>query len=242
MRNLIVTPDHITALRRLQEIETETARAEKKLYGDGAKPSALGQRLEGLNADLAEVRDHLEEEKKRYGAIEEEIADLVTRVAKSKEYLRVVTNNKEYQLLRREVDDNAKRIGELETLQVTLMEETEDLESKMNALEGDCAAEETKVKKIELEIFNDTAEERESIASMIKERAELAGSLPLGLLDHYEKILKTSDRLAVVAVSNGTCYGCFLTIPPQQVIDIQKHGGLHYCPRCHRILFSKDNA
>ena len=242
MRNLIVTQDHIIALRRLQEIETETARAEKKLYGDGAKPSTLGQRLEGLSADLAEVRDQLAEEKKRYGAIEEEIADLVSRVAKSQEYLRVVTNNKEYQLLRREVDDNTKRIGELETLQVTLMEETEGLEAKMAVLEGDCTAEEAKVKKIELEIFNDTADERASLESMAKEHEKLAESVPPGLLDHYEKMLKTSDRLAVVEVSNGTCYGCFLTIPPQQVIDIQKRGGLHYCPRCHRILFSKDNA
>jgi predicted nucleic acid-binding Zn-ribbon protein len=242
MRNLNVTQEHILTLKRLQEIETETARIEKKLEGVGAQTSTEGERLKEVEAELEGVSETLDGEKKRYALIEEEIAELSTRVAKSQEYLRVVSNNKDYQVLRREVDDNTKRVGELEDTLIGLMDELEGQAKKLGELTEVRDAEALKVKAIEDKIYNDTLEEREALERMATERVGVAGSLPPGLLDHYEKLLKTTGRLAVVAVSGGTCYGCFMNIPPQQAIEIQRHGGLHHCPRCHRILFSKTTA
>ncbi len=242
MRNLIVTQDHIVSLRRLQEIETDTARVEKKLDGVGAKTSVQGKRLKKLEVELERVRGAQAEEKTRYGVLEEEIAELTSRVAKSEEYLRVVTNNKDYQILRREVDDNTKRISELESLLLALMEDLEGRDKQMAEITEAHDAEAEKVKSIEQEIYNDTVEERESILSMARESQEIAAALPPGLLDHYEKLLKTTGRLAVVDLFKSTCYGCFMNIPPQLAIEIHQNGGLHYCPRCHRILFSKEEA
>ncbi len=242
MRNLNVTQEHIVALKRLQEIETETARIEKKLEGVGTKTSVQGKRLKELEAELEAAREELTGEKKRYAAIEEEIVELNTRVTKSQEYLRVVTNNKDYQVLRREVDDNTKRVGELEEVLILMMDELEGREKKMAEITSAHDAESEKVKSIEQEIYNETAEERESIENMASERVEVAKNVPPGLLEHYEKLLKTSDRLAVVAVAAGTCYGCFMNIPPQQAIEIERDGGLHHCPRCHRVLYSKNSA
>jgi predicted nucleic acid-binding Zn-ribbon protein len=237
MRNITVTREQVETLMRLQKIETESARIEKKLEGVESQTAVQGKRLRELETELEGAREELAGEKKRYAAIEEEIAELNTRVAKSQEYLRVVTNNKEYQVLRREVDDNTKRVGELEDVLITLMDELEGREKKIAEITEAHDAEAAKVKSIEEEIYNDTVEERQALERMASERVEVAGSLPKGLLDHYEKLLKTTGRQAVVTLSGGTCYGCFMNIPPQQAIEIQKDGGLHHCPQCHRILY-----
>ena len=242
MRNLNVTQEHIQSLMRLQKIETESARIEKKLNGVTSQTTVQGARLKELDVELEEALEGLDGEKKRYAAIEEEVAELNTRVAKSQEYLRVVTNNKDYQVLRREVDDNTKRVGELEEVLINLLDDLEDRKKNIAELTEVHTGEAEKVKSIEQEIFNDTAEERKALESMAAERDAVVKALPPALFAHYEKLLKTTDRLAVVAVSGGVCYGCFMNIPPQQAIEIQRQGGLHYCPRCHRILVSEPTA
>ncbi|SCY32998.1 zinc ribbon domain-containing protein [Desulfoluna spongiiphila] len=242
MRNLNVTREQIQTLMRLQKIETESARIEKKLTGVTSQTSVQGARLKELDAELEEALEALDGEKKRYAAIEEEIAELNTRVAKSQEYLRVVTNNKDYQVLRREVDDNTKRVGELEEVLIAMLDDLEERKKKIAELTEVHTGEAEKVKSIEQEIYNDTAEERKALESMAVEREEVVKVIPPALFAHYEKLLKTTGRLAVVAVSGGVCYGCFMNIPPQQAIEVQQQGGLHHCPRCHRILVSEPTA
>lgn len=242
MRNLTVTREQIEILMRLQKIESESARIEKKLEGVGAQTSVEGVRLKGLEDELAAAVDELAAERKRYAAVEEEIAELKARLVKTQEYLRVVTNNKDYQLLRREADDNTKRVGELEEALFVLLDEVEGREKKIAGLTEARDAEAVKVEAVEKALFNDTAEERGALERMAVEREAVLGTVPPALLTHYEKLLKTTGRLAVVAVSGGTCYGCFMNIPPQQAIEIQKQGGLHHCPRCHRILYAEKSA
>lgn len=242
MRNLTVTREQIEILMRLQKIESESARIEKKLEGVGAQTSVEGVRLKGLEDELAAAVDELAAERKRYAAVEEEIAELKARLVKTQEYLRVVTNNKDYQLLRREVDDNTKRVVELEEALFALLDEVEGREKKIAGLIEARDAEAVKVEAVEKALFNDTAEERGALERMAVEREAVLGTVPPALLTHYEKLLKTTGRLAVVAVSGGTCYGCFMNIPPQQAIEIQKQGGLHHCPRCHRILYAEKSA
>lgn len=242
MRNLNVTREQIQTLMRLQNIESESARIEKKLKGVTSQASVQGARLRELDVELQGAREALDGEQKRYAAIEEEVAELNTRVAKSQEYLRVVTNNKDYQVLRREVDDNTKRVGELEEVLISMLDELEGQKKQIAELAAVHGEEAEKVKSIEQEIYNDTAEERKTLESMSAEREEVIKLLPPALFAHYEKLLKTTGRLAVVAVSKGVCFGCFMNIPPQQAIEVQQQGGLHHCPRCHRILVSEPNA
>ncbi|WP_300672987.1 C4-type zinc ribbon domain-containing protein [Desulfoluna sp.] len=241
MRNLNVTREQVDTLARLQKIETESARIQKKLKGTVSQTAVQGARLKELDIELEVAQEELAGEQKRYAAIEEEVVELNTRVVKSQEYLRVVTNNKDYQVLRREVDDNTKRVGELEETLIILLDELEGREKKMAEISEAHTAESEKVKSIENEIYNDTVEERETLEGMAREHEDVVKSLPPALLDHYEKLLKTTDRLAVVKVSGGVCYGCFMNLPPQQAIELKKLGGLHHCPRCHRILYFEND-
>jgi predicted nucleic acid-binding Zn-ribbon protein len=43
--------------------------------------------------------------------------------------------------------------------------------------------------------------------------------------------------LAVVAVSNGTCLGCHMNIPPQLYNQLQRADAILTCPQCHRIIY-----
>ena len=110
------------------------------------------------------------------------------------------------------------------------------MEKKVGELEGERNDERSKIDSIMNEIQNATSEERDAIAKMGQEKSEIAGKIPAPLMAHYEKLLATTSRMAVVKACSGVCYGCFMNIPPQLYIELQKTGGLIHCPQCHRIL------
>ncbi|MCG8473570.1 MAG: C4-type zinc ribbon domain-containing protein [Desulfobacterales bacterium] len=237
MKQIEATQAHVEILMRLQSIETESARLEKKLGGVEAQTEVQCKRLNELEEELEIAEATLASEKKRYATIEEELAELNLRITKSTENLRVISNAKEYQVLKREVDDNTKRVSEMEDVLVSMIEELEGLEKGVADVSRQRDDEKEKIDSIVQEIRNATTEERDALSAMVKEKEEISGQVPKALFEHYEKLLTTTNRLAVVKVSAGVCYGCFMNIPPQLYIEIQKSGGLHHCPQCHRILF-----
>jgi len=43
--------------------------------------------------------------------------------------------------------------------------------------------------------------------------------------------------VGVVNVRHETCQGCFVHIPPQMFIEVQKNNEIIRCPNCNRILY-----
>jgi predicted nucleic acid-binding Zn-ribbon protein len=42
---------------------------------------------------------------------------------------------------------------------------------------------------------------------------------------------------AVARISNETCMGCFMNVPPQLCIEVQRGKQMISCPQCSRILY-----
>ena len=70
------------------------------------------------------------------------------------------------------------------------------------------------------------------------ERLAIAKDISSALLKQYETIRRKRQGIAIVAVEAGTCRGCYMNIPPQAYIQLQKGSSdLIFCPHCHRILY-----
>jgi len=60
------------------------------------------------------------------------------------------------------------------------------------------------------------------------------------ILASYERILKGKDGMALAAVHDYSCQGCFINLPPQVINEIKKHDHLVICESCARILYLED--
>jgi hypothetical protein len=74
------------------------------------------------------------------------------------------------------------------------------------------------------------------------ERATLATGINALLLQDYERIFSRRGGVAVVALANATCQGCYMHVPPQMCLELQRSPRLTFCPHCHRILFASREA
>lgn len=201
------------------------------------KKIKLASRLKQFAAALKENTEELERLEKNCIDSENEIKIVDARIIKSNETLRNVTTNKEYQVLLREVDDNKKRKDALETELLQIMEEREKSQAVVNESTKEYQQLEEQIKAEQNQIEEQTTKDRKLLEEYIKSQKEIGVSLDPKLLDRFKRISKMNQGSAVANVQDEVCLGCFMNIPPQLYIEVQRGNQLILCPQCSRILY-----
>jgi predicted nucleic acid-binding Zn-ribbon protein len=70
-----------------------------------------------------------------------------------------------------------------------------------------------------------------------KRRQELQAQADRQALQLYERILQARQGLAVVAVEARICQGCYMTLTPNDLMNLQGGRALVTCKSCQRILY-----
>ena len=235
MRN--ITKEDIDLLIKIQEIEKGAGKIRKVLDGVEKEISSRKKKRRDAENELKTLEAELFEVKKMYRDFESEINDRDLRMKKSEDYLKNVKTNNEYQTLLREIDDNRKRNSETESQMIEYLDSIEKKEKEV--LESRARLDDivrTTEREIE-EIESNTITERKELEVITVKRDEVACQVKPKLLDRFNKILLQSSGLAIVPIINGACGGCFMNIPPQRFIEIQRGEALNFCAQCHRMLY-----
>ena len=160
------------------------------------------------------------------------------KIAKYQHQLENIANSREYDSINKELENEGlerqiaeKHIGEAKMAIAEKKEDLEDLARRVEIREEDLAA-----KREELEaIIGSTAEQE---AKLQERRDACAKVIDERTMSAYERIRKSvHNHLAVVPVYNeDSCGGCFNTITPQRLIDIESNKKLVICEHCGRII------
>lgn len=235
-----ISKQDIETLVKLQDTETEIVRLEAVIKKINKEKQQLASRLTQFETALETERATLEAVSGRCQDTETEIKMVDERIVKSNETLRMVKTNKEYQLLLREVDDNKKRKDALETELLELMEEREKSDAKLEEIEKEFSLLEEQVKTEQAEIDKKSVDDKELLDDFKIRQKEIGETLDPFLMDRFRRISKMNGGQAVAQVRNEVCSGCFMNVPPQLYIEVQRCNQLISCPQCSRILYHKN--
>jgi hypothetical protein len=158
-------------------------------------------------------------------------------IARYKEQLDNVRNNREFDLLSKEV--------EFQTLEIELAEKhifdyNKAIENKTAeiALTKEKLADHLHIldeKKTELdEIVSETRQEEETLREKAK---AIEPNIDERTLQAFKRIRKNArNGLGIVYVQRNACGGCFNRIPPQKQLEIRLHKKVIVCEYCGRIM------
>ncbi len=235
-----ISKKDIETLVRLQEAETEIVRLQTVLEKVEKEKRKLAVKLNDFKAALDKSNEDFLNAQKACRDLENEIQIVDARIIKSNENLRMVKTNKEYQVLLREVDDNKKRKDGIETQLLEHLEEKDRIETLVQETETQYLQLKEQVEaeqeKIELKSTND----KKDLEDFLNQQEEIGKNLDSFLMNRFTKISKMNNGLAVVEVINEVCMGCFMNIPPQLFIEVQRATALVSCPQCSRIIYFKE--
>lgn len=235
-----------TKLKSLYQLQTMLSEIDKIRILRGELPlevEDLEDEIEGLKTRIENTTDEINELRARINELKTKIDLANEKLAGYKSQLDNVRNNREYDLLNKEIEFQTleielcnKRIREaaaaeknkeelIERSKATLEERSQDLEVKKNELD---------------EIVAETKAEEEKLREKAK---NLEISIEPRLLTAFKRIRKNSrNGLGIVYVQRDACGGCFAKIPPQRQLDVRMRKKVIVCEYCGRILIDPELA
>lgn len=227
----------LKSLYKLQTILTEIDRI-KTIRGElPLEVKDLEDSLAGLHTRIDNYTRDIDELKRSMLAEQEKIRSCKVLIDRYKEQLDNVRNNREYDLLTKEV--------EFQNLEIELAEKhIRDHTRAIEVKQAEIQATEEKVhdqahileeKKAELEeIISETRQDEENLREKAK---ALEPKIDDRTLQAFKRIRKNArNGLGIVYVQRNACGGCFNRIPPQKQMEIKLHKKIIVCEYCGRIM------
>lgn len=241
--NELSVEEKLKALYQLQTMLSEIDKI-KTLRGElPLEVQDLEDEVTGLSTRIDKIKAEIEELKSNVASKKIEIETAKTSIEKYKSQQDNVRNNREYDVLTKEIEFQSlevelceKRIREftasIKAKEEEIVKSTQMLEERKKDLE---------VKKNELdEIISETKAEEEKLREKAK---NLETTIEPRLLQAFKRIRKNSrNGLGITYVQRDACGGCFNKIPPQRQLDIRSRKKIIVCEYCGRIMIDPELA
>ncbi len=203
----------------------------------------LEDNIEGLRTRIENYRHEIEELRRKSAAEKEKIHESQNQIDRYKEQLDNVRNNREYDLLSKEI--------EFQTLEIQLCEKhineyARIIETKNREIEATETAllDQNHIladKRAELEeIVSETKQDEERLR---EEAKAIEPKIDSRTLTAFKRIRKNArNGLGIVYIQRNACGGCFNRIPPQKQMEIKMHKKIIVCEYCGRIMIDPELA
>jgi hypothetical protein len=203
-------PKELKRLDEKQKIEKEKIQKEK-------------EKIELLEKERRQKEGHLNVEQDKIKRTEGKMFEVKT--------------NKEYQALLSEIETLKEEKSRAEEEILQLLDEIDELKKKLLHREKEVAITLGKIEG-ERKKIQERMTHSELLWKRQMERGEvLTKQLNSNLFKLYNTLKEKRQGVGVVSVKKETCQGCFVNIPPQMFIEVQKNNQRIQCPNCNRILY-----
>ncbi len=233
-------------LKSLYELQTLLSQIDRIKTVRGELPLEvrdLEDHIEGLRTRIENYKMEIEELRKKSVSEKEKINEAQTKIEKYKTQLDNVRNNREFDLLSKEI--------EFQTLEIELCEK--HINEYGRAIENkthDISVTEENLcdqnhiladKKAELdEIVSETKQDEERLREQAK---AIEPRIDARTLTAFKRIRKNArNGLGIVYIQRNACGGCFNRIPPQKQMEIKMHKKIIVCEYCGRIMIDPELA
>ncbi|MBI2164141.1 MAG: hypothetical protein HYU32_08465 [candidate division NC10 bacterium] len=223
-------------LLELQRLDQAIARLE-------AEGRAIPQEIQALEARLTEARAGLDQAKakadqiqKERRAKERELDEATINTKKKQARLFEIKTNEEYSAVLKEIESLKEKSSKLEEEILNLLERGDVAAKTVTDAEKGFKAAEALHQNERTEKEGQLARLRQELAILQEARKGQASRLDTDLLRQYTRLRK-SRGVAVVAVKDGSCGGCGISLTPQTYTEVRRNDRMFTCSSCNRILY-----
>ena len=137
-----------------------------------------------------------------------------------------------------ELESLAKRISDLEDVELEVMERLEQLQGSLDAGEAQLVVLEGQIDQAKAALATQQAELKTEFTQVQGERAQLASAIPEDLMALYERIREHKGGVAAAALRRKECLGCGLVLNTAELAMVASAPAddVLRCEECSRIL------
>ncbi len=186
-----------------------------------------------------EKLDSLEKERRQK---ERHLLGEQEKIKRSEGTISEVKTNKEYQALLNEIETFKEASSRIEEEILLIMEEIEELKKQLARREKEMATTLEKMEEEKRKIQEKMDQDEIAWKEKSYRKEILSKQVESNLFKLYNMLREKRQGVGMVSVRNETCQGCFVNVPPQMFIEVQKNNAIIRCPNCNRILYWDGNG
>ena len=221
---------HVDA--QLNDLRARLAKFPKKLADVDARLAAVKSELDTSKAaQIATIRD-----RKKY---ELDVEQWKERARKYRDQTGQVKTNEAYKALQHEVQMAEDEMAKAEDRLLEQMVAGEEYDRRVKASEKIVKEAEEVARGERARIESDRATVEKELAGVEAERARVVADVPENLLDHYNRIAKKHNGIALAEVRDEKCSACGMIVRPHVFQEMRRTGNeeITHCETCTRILY-----
>lgn len=219
-----------------------------KIDKNRTKERKLSSQIEGEHRRIVELEKNLlqKQEMLKHTQIEKrkkerKIEEIDSLLAKHEEEKYKVKSKEEFAALEKEINQEKEEKNKVEDILLELMEREEGLDKKIPALKKETKQVKKDCKKKESIFRIELDNTLEQVKHLENSRKKNISQLNSVLFQRYGQLQKMKENPVVVFISNGTCDGCNVKIPPSLVARVRRREEIIYCENCTRILYMSNS-
>jgi predicted nucleic acid-binding Zn-ribbon protein len=217
---------------RLHDVRARLAAFPKKIAEVDARVTAARAELEQSKAaQLATVKD-----RKKY---ELDVEGWKEKVRKYKDQTSQIKTNEAYKALQHEVQMAEQEIAEAEDRLLEQMVAGEEYDRRIKSSEKALKEVEEAARAERSKIEAAKAAGEKDLAELNAARERAVAGVPENLLDHYDRIIKKHNGVALAEVRDEKCTACGMRVRPHVFQEMRRLNTeeMFHCETCTRILY-----
>jgi uncharacterized protein len=228
----------LSALLQLQELDRDIFRTQSELKRLPAERNARRAEIEKRLTRLAELRHEAKQLRVKIKEIEDastkhrqRIRKVENEAANSRQDMALlVAYQHEIRTLKREISTSEEE-------GVQLVEQADVLDKQAATLQAEIEAEQKVFAEFSGNVEREIAAAEGRLAKLMEGRkARMSNKVPPEALALYTRLLAAREGVAIASLEGRTCQGCFMEIPTNMVVRVNRGVELVQCPSCDRIL------
>lgn len=238
------SPEHQRILLDVADLDRRIQQAERARTSPAQGPrinELAKERQEQLRelTTLAGVRDDARTELTR---LESDVKVVEQRRARDTERLAATTNSKDAQAFESELASLAKRVSDLEDIELEVMSRVEDAEAAVAAQQALIDVTTSEGTELTTEAKAGVAAATAEIEHLTRDRAAITADVPAELLADYTK--RAARGVGVGLLRRGTCEGCRMMLSGTHLNEVRQAApdAVMTCPECGGILVRTDES
>ena len=223
----------------LQSLDLEIAKLQREVEKIPREIAELEQQLANSRGTWTQARDHLAALDQLRKSKERELEDVTAEQRKRQSRLYEIKTNEEYSAVLKEIEGLKERRSKLED---EILELLDQIEAAQGVVRSEEARFQEREKTFEEQRTTKEGELKrlyEDLGRQQEERGHQASRVEPGLLQTYQRLVRSRGGVAVVPVKDGSCLGCYVALTPQTYNELRRGDVLLTCANCQRILYWK---
>ena len=230
---------HIKHLIELQTVDLCLNELRGRLAGFPKPLAELEARVEAARKQLAAAREALTTSLKDRKKYELDVEQWKEKVRKYKDQIYAVKTNEAYKALQNEIQAAEAEIAQAEDRLLERMVAGEEYERQVKAAERTLKEVEAAAQADRQAIQAEQAMAQQELKQATAEREKALATIPEDLLEHYQRIARKHDGVALAEVRDETCTMCRVRVRPHVYQELRREGSqeIFHCESCTRILY-----